>query len=254
MRLLQNISATWWAKGLTVILTGSLLVGCAASGGFRPGVGTKYQYTYAMVAPVAAADLTYRDERIIIQFRPDEAAFKFQLQNVSDVELTVDWDRTSIGVDGRFYPVRHATTLYSDSVSGASIILPPFGFLRDLLLPAENIRYDGTQWVESDLLPTVDGEDPQLRAAIRGGIGKQVSVILPLRFGEREEIYEFAFRVSSIRPIAWRDHQPLARIPAPPVMKKPAGTLDQVTVAVIALGILGFVAFIVSVAKDTPQE
>lgn len=254
MRWLQYISATWWSKGVTVALAGSLLAGCAASSGFRPGVGTKYQYTYAMVAPVAAADLTYRDERIIIQFRPDEAAFKFQLQNVSDAEMTVEWDRASIGVEGRFYPVRHATTLYSDSVSGASIILPPFGFLRDLLLPAENIRFDGTQWVELDLLPTVDAEDPQLRAAIRGGVGKQVSVILPLKFGLREVIYEFAFRVSSVRPIAWRDHLPVARIPAPPVMKKPASTLDQVTVAVIALGVLGFVAFLVSVAKDTPQE
>lgn len=251
---LQQLTTRWWSKGLTAYLAGSLLVGCAASSGFRPGVGTKYQYTYAMVAPVAAADLTFRDERIIIQFRPDEAAFKFQLQNVSDEEMMVDWSRASLGVEGRFYPVRHATTLYSDSVSGSSILLPPFGFLRDLLLPSENIRFDGAVWVETDLLPTVDAEDPQLRAAIRGSVGKQVSVILPLTFGGREEIYEFAFRVTSVRTIAWRNYRPVTRIPAPPVLQKPAGPLDQVTVAIIALGVLGFVAFIVSVAKDTPRE
>jgi hypothetical protein len=251
---LQRISRFWLTKAAAVVLAGVLLGGCATTGGFAPGVGTKYQYNLTMVAPSQTTDLTHRDERVLIQFKPDEAAMKFQIQNISDQEMTVVWDRASIGVEGRFYPVRHASTLYTDSASSMSIILPPLGYLRDLLIPAENIRFDGEKWVEADLLPTVDGNDAALRSMIRGSVGKQISVILPLRFGDTEAIYEFAFKVSSVRPIAWRDYQPVTRVPAPPVVHRSSGPLDQVTVAVIALGVLGFVAFIVSIAKDTPTE
>ena len=254
MYWLQGISRTRWSKVLAAVLAAFLLTGCAGTGGFRPGAGTKYQYTYAMVAPTQSAELAHQDDRIIIQFRPDEAAMRFQLQNVSDVEMSVDWSRASIGVEGRFYPARHSTTLYHDSADGPSVILPPLGYIRDLVIPVENVGFDGERWSEKDLLPTVDAGEPALRAAIRGSVGKQISVILPLRFGEDEVIYEFAFRVTSVRPISWRDYRPTPRVPAPPFVRRPSGTIDQLTVAVIALGVLGFAAFVLSVSKDTPSE
>lgn len=254
MLSLQRMVRRRGFKAVALTLAAALTGGCAVASRFSPGVGSKYQYTYTMVAPAQSRDLTYQDERIIVQFRPDEAAVKFQLQNVSDVELTVDWTRASLGIEGRFYPVRHATTLYGDSMRVTSMILPPLGYVRDLVIPSENIRFDGERWVEEDLLPTVDSNDPLLRSTIRGSVGKQISVILPLRFGEREELYEFAFRVSSVRAIAWRDYRPATRVPAPPVVHRSSGAIDQVTLAIIALGVLGFAAFVLSVAKDTPSE
>ena len=251
---LQQMVQNRASKAMALTLAAMLSGGCAVTSRFTPGVGSKYQYTYSMVAPTESADLTYKDERIIIQFRPDDSAMKFQLQNVSEVELIMDWRHAALGIEGRFYPVRHATTLYSDSTGGGSMILPPLGYVRDLMIPSENLRFDGERWLEEDLLPTVDRNDSALRAAIRASVGKQISVILPLRFGEQEMLYEFAFRVSSVRTIAWRDYRPEKRVPAPPVVQRSSGAIDQVTVAVIALGVLGFVAFVLSVAKDTPTE
>lgn len=250
---LQSVARSRAVRPTAVMLAALLLGGCAASAGYTPGQGGKYQYTYAMVAPTTSADLTHRDERIIIQFRPDDAAMKFQLQNLSDVELSVDWGRASIGVEGRFYPVRHATTLYGDSARG-SMLLPPMGYVRDLVIPAENIRFDGEQWVETDLLPTTDRGSDALRTEIRGSVGKQVSVVLPLRFGQEEVTYEFAFRVATVRSIAWRDFRPVERVPAPPGGKRASGRLDQVTLAVIAIGVLGFAAYALSQSKNPPSE
>lgn len=254
MTLLQSFQRSRTVRWLNPVLAGLFLGGCAARSGYTPGQGAKYQYTYAMVAPTPAADLTYRDERMIVQFRPDEAAMKFQLQNLSDRELTIDWERASIGVEGRFYAVKHASTLYSDSGGRSSIVLPPMGYMRDLVIPAEHIRFDGERWVETDLLPTTDQGDPTTRAAIRGSLGKQVSVILPLRFGEESALYEFAFRVTAVRTIAWRDYEPVQRVPAPPMSQRTTGTLDQMTVAVIALGVLGFAAFVLTMSKERPTE
>jgi hypothetical protein len=253
MRSLQSIARSRIARPIAALLASLVLGGCAATGGYTPGQGGKYQYTYAMVAPSNSADLTHRDERIIIQFRPDDAAMKFQLQNLSDGELSIDWGRASIGVEGRFYPVRHAMTLYGDSARG-SMLLPPMGYMRDLVIPAENIRFDGEQWVETDLLPTMDRGSDALRTEIRGSVGKQVSVILPLLFGQDVVTYEFAFRVASVRSIAWRDFRPVERVPAPPVIKRKSGKLDQMTVAVIAIGLLGFATFVLSQSKNPPSE
>ncbi len=254
MPRLQSISCSHAVRPLAVVLSALLLGGCAAGAAYSPGQGTKYQYTYSMVAPSVSADLTHRDERIIIQFRPDDAALKFQVQNLSDQELSIDWSRASIGVEGRFSAVRHASSLYSDSGAAGSFLLPPMGYMRDLVMPYENIRFDGERWIESDLLPTTDNANEALRSMIRGSVGKQVSVILPFRFGSQEMTYEFAFRVSAVRPIAWRDVRPVQRVPAPPVTKRTSGTLDQVTLAVIALGVLGFVAFTLSLSKNPPSE
>lgn len=251
---MQSLARSRVAPPTAALLAALLLGGCAASAGYTPGQGGKYQYTYAMVAPSTSADLTHRDERIIIQFRPDDAAMKFQLQNLSNVELSIDWGRASIGVEGRFYPVRHATNLYGDSAATVSMLLPPMGYMRDLVIPAENIRFDGEQWVETDLLPTMDRGSDALRTEIRGSIGKQVSVILPLRFGQEELIYEFAFRVASVRAIAWRDFRPIERVPAPPFTNRESDKLDQVTVAVIVIGLLGFATFVLSQSKNPPSE
>jgi hypothetical protein len=134
------------------------------------------------------------------------------------------------------------------------MLLPPMGYQRDLVIPAENIRFTGERWVETDLLPTVDRGDEALRSQIRQSVGRQVSVILPLRFGANEVIYEFAFRVASVRPIAWRDHRPVERVPAPPVVQRSSTQIDQVTLAMIAIGVLGFAAYALSLAKNPPSE
>jgi hypothetical protein len=190
----------------------------------------------------------------MVQFRFDEAAVRFQLQNLSRADLRIDWDRTSIGVGGQFVPVRHAATLYGDTgATTQSQIIPAYGFIRDVVIPRQSISLDGNRWVEQDLLPTTDNDSKTQREAILKSRGQTVSVVLPMTFGTVDKTYRFDFKVDTVRQIAWHDYRPLKRIPAPPSPRS-AGTIDQLTAAVLTVGVLGFTAFLLTAKKNPPTE
>jgi hypothetical protein len=238
---------------LTVALF--LLAGCGTSSMFSPGTGAKYQYTFRMVRPAEDRNLIYRDDSLIVQFRFDEAAVRFQLQNLAHQNLGLQWDKAALGVNGRFYPVRHAGNLYGDSADAAkSQLLPPFGFVRDLLIPRENISFDGRRWVEQDLLPTTDNDSKALRESILKSPGQTVTVLLPLTFGAVQKEYRFDFKIDTVRAIAWRDYKPMKRAPAPPNVARSSTTIDQLTAAVLTVGVLGFAAFLLTAKKSPPTE
>ncbi len=243
-----------WIYGIALSCSG-LILSCATTSQFTPGKGDKYEYSYKMTYPVENRNLLFQDDSIIIQFKFDEAAIRFQLQNISESHLTVDWDRTSMNLSGRYFSVRHSDNLYTDSLKvSSSIMLPPLGYFRDLVIPRDHIYYDGRKWVEEDLLPTVDENSQPLRESIRKSAGQRIGLLLSLRFNRTEKNYEFDFQVDTVRPIAWKDYVPGKRIPAPPVPKHGIPVLDQVTTAIIAVGMLGFSAYVLAVKKNPPSE
>ena len=191
---------------------------------------------------------------MIVQFKMDEAALKFQLQNLSQSNLTVDYSKASLAIDHQAHPVRFSRTLYHDtSANRSSVAIPPLAFVRDLLIPYDNVFNNGRKWIEVDLLPTTDNNSELMRKSILGRKGKTtVSVVLPVYFGTQAKTYTFDFQVSDVKKIPWREYVPSKRVPAPPEPKP--HMLDQVTTAVLAVGVLGFTAFLVSVRKDPPTE
>jgi hypothetical protein len=53
-----------------------------------------------MVAPVKSPNLLFRDDRLIIQFRFDDPAIRFQAQNISSTNMRIDWTKASLGIGG----------------------------------------------------------------------------------------------------------------------------------------------------------
>lgn len=239
---------------LILIIVAGTLISCGTTGQFSPGKGNKYHYSYSLAYPVENASLFFQDDSIIAQFKFDEAAIRFQLQNISESYLTVQWEKASINIQGRCFNVRHASNLYTDTLRDRSIVLPPLGYVRDLAIPSENIYYDGNRWVEVDLLPTEDGKSSELQESIRNNIGRRIGLVLPVMFGSTEKNYEFQFKVDSVNRIPWREYEPVQRIPEPPNPKRGVLGLDNVTTAIIAVGILGFSAYVLSVKKNPPSE
>jgi hypothetical protein len=232
-----------------------LLLSCATTSQFSPGRGDKYEYAYKMTYPAENRNLLFQDDSIIIQFKFDEAAIRFQLQNISESNLAIDWEKTSMNFSGRYFSVRHADNLYSDSSGfSSSVLLPPLGYFRDLVIPRDNIYFNGRQWVEEDLLPTVDENSSSLRESIRRSTGRRIGLLLSLRFDQMEKDYEFDFQVDTVKRISWGNYAPTQRIPAPPVPKHGVPVLDQVTTAIIAVGMLGFSAYVLAVKKNPPSE
>jgi hypothetical protein len=239
---------------ILILALSSFALSCATTGGFTPGMGSKYKYMYVMVSPQESRDLFFQDDSIIAQFKFDEAAIRFQMQNISDSYLAIDWDRASISINGRHFPIRTSRNLYCDSAIVNSITLAPLGYVRDIAIPRNNIYHDGSKWTEVDLLPTMDNNSEILKESILKSVGKPVGFLVPMTFGSVKSNYEFVFQVDSVNRILWKDYEPFQRVPAPPQPKRSFLGLDNVTTAIIAVGVLGFSAYVLSIKKNPPSE
>ncbi|MGA3286930.1 MAG: hypothetical protein ABSD46_05870 [Bacteroidota bacterium] len=231
-----------------------LLMSCGTTSQFTPGKGNKYQYTYKLMYPVENSNLLFQDDSIIIQFKFDEAAIRFQLQNISNSYLAIDWKKASMNIQGRYFAIRHVINLYGDSSSSTSILLPPLGYLHDVVIPRDNIYSDGDRWVEVDLFPTTDRKSVKLQESIKKSVGRQFGLLLPMTFESTAKNYEFDFQVDSVKQIPWKNYKPFQRIPEPPSPKHQVSELDNVTTAIITVGILGFSAYVLSMKKSPPIE
>ncbi|HVN47494.1 MAG TPA: hypothetical protein VMU30_01605 [Bacteroidota bacterium] len=243
-------------KLLLVLGAGCVLFlsGCATTSSFTPGSGNKYQYGYSLIYPVHTDNLLFRDDSVIIQFKFDEAAIRFQLQNISRSTIHVVWNKVSLHKNGRYVSVRHADNLYTDHVdTAASVLLPPLGYMRDLVMPRNSIAFDGKEWVEDDLFPTTDNRNPALRTRIMHSAGQQIGLVMPIAFGSTMKNYEFDFQVDSVQQIPWKNYHPSKRFPEPPVSPRHP-LLDNVTTAIIVVGVLGFSAYLITAKKNPPVE
>jgi hypothetical protein len=243
-----------WISSFFAVVCAMILSSCASTSRFTPGSGNKYQYTYKLVYPIEASHLLFQDDSVIIQFKFDETAIRFQLQNISESQISIQWRKASIHINGRFQPVRHSTNLAGDSAQTESLALPPLGYIREIAVPQNNIQYDGDRLVETDLLPTIDHNSQELRESILKSKGQHVGLNLPILFGNVEKLYEFDFQVDSVKQLPWKDYAPVKNGQPTPTPKHSAYALDNVTTAIIVVGILGFSAYILSSKKNPPSE
>lgn len=239
---------------LLVLLPSEAFMSCAGGRFLGTGRGTKYVYSYTLTYPENSPSMVFQDDSLKIQFNFDASAIRFQLQNLSTSNMMVRWNHVSIGVDNRFSVVRHSVDFYSDSARlSASALVPPTGYILETVIPAENVRFDATQWTERDLFTTTDHGDPAIGRKISENVGKSVVLMLPLQFGNSMADYRFEFQVTAVRPIAWSDYRPPRRNP-PGSARTGISVGDEITTAFITVGLLGFVAFMVSLKKNPVSE
>ena len=167
--------------------------------------------------------------------------------------MRIDWTKASLGIRGMYMPVRNLSVFYDSSASPLiSPLTPPFGVLRDVILPRGNILFDGVQWQVADLLPTKDQNSQAIRSSIVNMVGGAIDVILPVEFESDSRSYRFSFSVDSVRQISWSDYRlPGWLPPRTPVRKLTPSTEEQITAAIIVSGFLGVFAYM-RTAKKTP--
>lgn len=238
---------------IVLALLGVLLVGCGASSRLQSAFGNRYRYSISMVAPTKSQELLFRDDHLIIQFRFDDPAIRFQVQNISTAKMRIDWTKASLGIRGMYTPVRNLSVFYDSSASPlVSPLIPPLGVLRDVILPRGNILFDGMQWQVADFLPTKDQNSQAIRNSIVNMVGSAIDVILPVEFESDSRSYRFSFSVDSVSQISWDEHRtPTWLPPGSPARKLRPSTVEQITAAIIAGGFLGIFAYM-RTAKKTP--
>lgn len=240
---------------LLVILPSQAFVSCAGGHFLGMGRGNKYVYAYKMTVPVDNPLMVYQDDSLKIQFKIDAISVRFQLQNLSRSVMLVQWDKVSLGVDNAYTLVRHAINMYADTVLGRrSVPVPPLGYIQDLMMPVDNVFFDGSQWRQTDLFQTTDGGHDEMAQTIQNNVGKSIVIILPLQFGNNTKAYRFEFHIVSVKQILWRDYKPPRPIPPPSPKKTSIELADEITTAFIIVGLLGFAAFMISLKKQPVTE
>ena len=238
---------------MLLVLPAMLMFGCGAASLPTSSLGNKYKYTLSMVEPAKSDSLLYRDDRLIIQFRFDDPAIRFQVQNISPAPMQIDWPHALLDLGGTPQLVRTLATFYDTSaVKTLSTPLQPLGVLRDVIAPRNGVTVRGSEWRLADLLPTTDGNSFSRESAIKGSVGRKVGLTLPVRFGTEAVTYRFVFSVDAVHQISWNDYGRAPWLPpAPPLARLAPTAEDNLTAAIIVGGFAGLVSYMLT-AKKTP--
>ncbi len=233
------------------LIVSVLLLSC--SGSLHSPSGTNFIYKYTMVQPDANDSLTFRDKYIYIQFKIDASAISFQLQNVSETSMSIAWDKTSLGVNKRIFAIRNKSTFYTTgNAAPTQLIIPSLGYIRETVIPRDNINYEKGKWVEKELFPTNDRGSQKMRKAITGLVGSEVTLSIPIKIGEIIVDYPFVFKVNKVSPLPSDVLPPVKdRPPAPKIPAQEASIGQDVVPIIIATGVLGVAIYLFS-QKKTP--
>ena len=236
---------------LCIALIGSVLLSSCA-GSLASSRGNNYIFSYSLTEPVRNNELIFRDKYIIVQFTIDESAISFQMQNISEARMSIVWDNVSLGVNNRTFSVRNKSNFYSTNTSFADVVIPPLGYIREIVIPRENVFIKDGEWVERQFFITNDRGSKQLESVIQRYRGDQLSLMLPIKIGEIVVPYQFVFTVSKITKLPSNLLPPVkVRPPKPKVSVQEAGSGAEIMPIVVAAIVLGLTAYILS-KKKTP--
>jgi hypothetical protein len=259
--LKKNISIGGEAHGRTIhccspmliyVLIISLILS-SCSGALNSPSGVNYMYTYTMTQPQKSDQLIFRDNYLYIQFFFDASAISFQLQNVSGASMSIVWEKVSLGVNKRTFAVRNSNTFYSlGNPVPPPLTIPSLGFIRDIVIPRENVFVKNEKWVEKSFFLMNDKGSQRLKNTISGMVGSEVTLTIPVKIGEIIVEYPFVFKVSKIEPLPSNMLPPVkSRPPVPKTNLQQADAGSNLVPIVIAAGIFGVVIYLLS-QKKTP--
>lgn len=238
---------------ITYILICCIAVsGCAGS--LSASKGVNYIYEYTMTQP-QSKQMIFRDEYIYIQFKIDASAISFQLQNISDASMSIVWEKVSMGINKKTFSVRNLSTFYSQtSAPPVSVVIPPLGYVRETIIPRENIFYKDGKWVEKEFFVTNDRGSKKLAAAIQKTTNKEISLMLPIKIGDVVMEYPFTFKVSAVKALPSNVLPPKKVRPEPPKLPmQEMASVSYVPIIIVAL-ILGAGAYFLSQKERAPSD
>jgi hypothetical protein len=173
-----------------------IVSGAADSAGWQFGSeGAAYRYRFRQIAP--AGSFSFRDRELSFYFRPSTDALHFQVENLTDRPVWIDWDRSTFLVprDGNTDRVAHASTRWQDR----------HGALAPTQIPGLQ-RYGDYMFPMSFLVDPA-GKDAQLHRRLLPEDDTAIhyqdaefGVDLVFNIDERPRTYTFRFKVASVIP------------------------------------------------------
>ncbi len=154
-----------------------------------------FDIRFQMTLP-SSSRFNFRDRDLSFYFRPSPEALSFQVENLQDRPVWIDWDRSVFrDVVGRSYKVAHAPTRWKDRFSTqAQTQIVGLQTYSDYLVPMDYL-YDpaGSELQLHRPLVPVDNSAPQYS-------GSEFGVDLVFIIESQPRNYSFRFKVASVIP------------------------------------------------------
>jgi hypothetical protein len=173
----------------------SIVVGAPDSAGWQVSVeGAAYRYRFRQIVP--GGNFNFRDRELSFFFRPSTDALHFQVENLTDRPIWIDWDRSIFLVPrGDVDRVAHASTRWQERNSPLSPT--QIGGLQ---------RYGDYMFPMSYLVDPA-GKDEQFHRRLLPEDDTAIhyqdaefGVDLVFTIDERPRSYTFRFKVASVIP------------------------------------------------------
>lgn len=173
-----------------------IVSGAADSAGWQVGSeSAKYRYRYRQIQP-GSSNFTHRDRELSFYFRPSTDALHFQVENLTDRPVSIDWDRSTFLVPrGGSDRVAHASTRWIDRNSAlAPTLITGLQRYGDYVFPMSYLHDPGgsDEQLHRRLLPEDD-------SAIHYN-DAEFGVDLVFLIDDRPRNYTFRFKVASVLP------------------------------------------------------
>jgi len=172
-----------------------IVSGAADSAGWQFGSETAaYRYRFRQIAP--GGNFNFRDRELSFYFRPSTDALHFQVENLTDRPIWIDWDRSVFTVPREGTDrVAHASTTWQERNGAlAPTQIPGMGRYSDYMFPMS-------------YLVDPAGKDAQLHRRLLPEdetaiyfTDAEFGVDLVFNIDDRPRTYTFRFKVASVIP------------------------------------------------------
>jgi hypothetical protein len=157
----------------------------------------KYRYTFRQTGPAGGGNFTYRDRDLTFSFRPSTDALHFEVENLKEVPVWIDWDRSTFfdPISQSLVPLAHRDTRWADRfASQAPTQIPGFQRYGDYLFPKQSLLdpAGSTEQLRRRFLPVDD--------AAQHFVDREFGADLVFRIESRDVTYPIRFRVRSVVP------------------------------------------------------
>lgn len=175
------------------------------------GVGNKYMYLYSLKNNDDDTN-TFKDDNVNIDFIFTDKMINFTLKNKTDIPLKIEWDESSIVLNGMTEKIIHQGVKLIDAERSQSpTMVPPRAMISDAVMPSSKIIYrDRVKdrntnlnlvnggWIQGELYPTIDLRDKERRAMILGNKGKTLGLFLAIYINKELKNYYFEFDITDV--------------------------------------------------------
>lgn len=157
--------------------------------------------------------MSYSDDLFDIDFEMRRYELAFRMKNKSSEPVYINWDLSSLSINGRSRRVIHSgVTLADRDKPQAPTAVPPYGIIDDIIIPSENIYYykgfyGGYYnvpggWAYKDFIKTTCDKDDQITDEyIMSQKGMKFSILLSFEYGGDKCHRVFDFTVTDVQKI-----------------------------------------------------